>query len=302
MICLAFTILISSIFIFHFPQSIYAQSLNGLTISPGIVLISIEPGESLERAISINAATKSRYQVEIVQLEKDENNEKTELKISDLDIPTDWITLQSSELDTEMNDQIDYSIKFSPLISQSLGSYILGIRFTEDIKENVNESSAIAQPEIIIPILINVISEDLEKISLMEDLGIIELKPKEILNFTEEVPLKINLRNAGLTYLIPKGVLKIKNDFTSEEINFDFNNENKTILRDSFRNFDRSVKVQSFLPAKYSVELSVVYGESNKIIQATTEFWYVNPLFILVLLILLIGAIISTYRYKTKNK
>lgn len=263
-------------------------------------MLNIKPGEDFESEILINSVVDSELDVEIVQLEKDENNENTQLKIANLDIPTDWIILQDSNLNMVAGDEKDFTIKFEPDQTQSLGSYILGVRFTENVSTiEQNSSQALAQPEIIILVLINIISDNIDENSLLELLDISKFSPQNLLNFSNEILFDINLKNNGLTYLIPKGVLKIKNEFTSEEISYDFNNESKSVLRESNRNFQFSIfNSQNFLPAKYSSELSVVYGTSNKVIQASSEFWYVPPGFVVIGFVLGGFVLIKTFRRK----
>ncbi len=283
---------IGSLFI---PGYFYAERNSsrpeGLTVSPPLAEYEIKPGESITKRIKVTNPINKQVKVYPTALDFNAKGETGEPGFSKPDENKSsyslagWISFSKTYLVLEPQEveEFDYTIK-APNNAEPGGHY--GVVFfaseAPDAQEDISQVT---------------ISTMVGSLVLVKVPGfIVENAKLETFSapwFLFKTPVNFNTRisNLGNLHFKPKGEIIIKNFFGQQKDSIDFNSIGGNVLPESIRRFENSwePKTSLFYPlGRYTAELKLKYGDSQKDITATVAFWIIPIWFIIVLIIVFV--------------
>ncbi|MEO6728998.1 MAG: hypothetical protein ABIM99_03685 [Candidatus Dojkabacteria bacterium] len=292
------------IIIFLAPSvSLKAQQLNGLTISPAIIATSQSAGELKAYNIKLFSDTNRTLNIFIKHLNKstDANkpvvgeNVSLELKNMFEDLPEQIFIKSGQEnlLELKVN-----------MPSYFLGNYNFGLVFEESSPEVIDSSNTTqTASQVVVPLIFNVISEEG---NFYENLNVSKYLATPELSFDGENTFNITLKNEGISYLIPRGVLTVQpvniiGTFKEQDISI--NTGKSIILRDGSLNLDVTNNFEESSIGQYKASLTVAYGLKNDIVTKDLYFWIIPQWFVILVTLLILTIFIFIMRkiYKLRN-
>ncbi len=282
-----------------------AQQLQGLTINPAIITTSQYAGETKTYNLKIFSDIDRTADVSIKLLDKTTTLNQSVLNDN---VAPEFLNLfqafqERIFIKKEVENSYNLTIKVPDYF---LGNYNFAVVF-EESSPQVVESQNITETtsQIAIPVILNILKEGE---ILNEDLNISKYDITPVLTFDGKNTFDISLKNQGVTYLVPRGVLSIKAERilgSYKEQDVSVNTENKIILRDGSLNlnFDNNFEQNSI--GEYKATLTVVYGLQNDIVTKEVYFWVFPPWFVagaVVILLIIIYLIFRTIYKIRKSK
>lgn len=285
-------------------NKIEAQQLTGLTISPAIIITPQEAGESHPYTLKIYSDTNKTINVSIKLLEKDSNLTETVLDDEISPELLSWFDGMEDQIFVKANLENPYylNVKIPDYI---IGNYNFAIVFEESTPEVVdNENSTETASQVAIPLIFNVLRDGEE---LFEELNISKYKITPELTFDGKNSFNISLKNEGLGYLIPRGILSVHpvatiGSFSEQDISI--NQDKRVVLKNGSLDLDLDNNFQQNSIGQYKATLTVVYGLQNDIVTKEIYFWIIPEwlvVAIIIISIVLLGLIIKK-RFYNKRK
>jgi hypothetical protein len=253
------------------------NSGQGLEISPPLLDLKADPGQTLSTKVQIRNVTKgaliTKAQFEDFLASGEDGQprillgegEKSPYSIKDwLQAPSD-VRLEAGE-----RKAIDVTINVPK--DASPGGHYGVVRFTGTPPEV--ENSGVSLSASVGTLMLLNISGDAKQSARVAELYTSRNGKRGSL--FEYGPLGITTRveNDGNVHFQPKGTLLITDTFGRTVSVAQFNQENRNILPGSIRKFENNFD-KKFLFGKYTVQADIVYGSDNQITSAKTTFWVI---------------------------
>ena len=284
---------------------IYAQNPNGLTISPALVIGPHISGESKSYIFKVFTDIDKTVDVSLKLLEKTSNLLKPTLSDAIPEELVGWFSYEK-QFRIKKDDLNEYALTINSAPG-FIGNYNFALVFTESTP-TFDDSSNItfASSDIAIPIILNIMTEDGE---FYEALDVDKLNVAPTISFDGKNSFNVGLKNAGISYLIPRGVLLVEPINTligSEKESITINEDKQVLLRDGHYDFDIEKNFTDYSFGRYKATLAVVYGTKNDVITKEIYFWKFPQWFTLsataILLVLLILLLKKVYKNKQAYK
>jgi hypothetical protein len=280
-------------------QSSRQGSGQGLEISPPLINLSVDPGQTVSTKVLIRNVTKTDLLVtgesnDFVAAGENgtpkvllEPGETSPYSIKDWIVIPDKVTLVPKEIKT-MNIKINVPKDASP------GGHYGVARFT-GTPPNL-EGQGVALTASLGSLILMKVSGDVTENLSIEQFTI--SKDGKEGKFFESIPLKLQerLKNTGNTHEQPSGAITISNMFNKPVATFSYNPEARYVLPGSTRLFEQTLDSKLLdgkrLFGKYTAKITVIYGEgNNKTATSTVTFWVIPWKIIAII----IGGLIAAF-------
>lgn len=261
-----------------------AQSGQAFTISPALIELSANPGETAIATIKLTNLSSTDLSITTQANDFGSKNETGEPNIIFDDQATpysmrSWIGLSEEfKIGTKESKTIDFPIKV-PQDAEPGGHYSV-IRFTGSVPgeegSNVALSASIGSL-----IFLKVSGQMQQKASIASFYA--AKKDFAASSFFETGPVSFveRIKNDGNVHLKPTGTIEVKNTFgkvvSTMRVNGDPGNEDtppRSVLPQSIRRFDQSLEGKRLF-GKYTATLSVHYGDPQQKLEQTISFWVI---------------------------
>jgi len=113
---------------------------------------------------------------------------------------------------------------------------------------------------------------------------------------------QVRISNLGNVHFKPRGDITIKGMFGGESDKIQLNQARGNVLPDSIRKFEEKWNPEKIIIGRYTADLRVVYGESEKTLDGQVVFWVLPLWFLLALGGLIISIIVLIIIIKKKRK
>ncbi len=304
-ITLLFLFLIVNFFIF--PTKSTAQIPGeGLTISPPIFELTLKPGETYSKTIKITNPTEKLMEIYPVVMNfkaKGEGGEPAFYSATEEEAKFSlghWIKFSQTKiaLTPEQVVEFDYQI-IVPEDAEPGGHYGVVFFATEPPKLEQDITQVAIASMIGSLVLVKVPGAIVEK-------GFLEEFSANRFYFKPPVDFTIRIANLGNVHFKPQGEIAIKNWRGKEIDKITVNEANGNVLPDSTRKFGEQWLSENMsfwkIPiGRFSTDLRIVYGESEKTLDGKLIFWIV-PWWLIIVFVLIIILIIFGTRYIIKKR
>lgn len=286
-------VILSALTVLLIPNLVGAQSAQqtgqGLEISPPLLDIKADPGQSLQTEVRIRNVTKGPLIVkpqvnDFVAAGEDgqpklllDDTEESPFSIKK------WIVVSNS-LRIEPGEQKKYSITLNVPKDAGPGGHYGVVRFT-GLPPEIEDTGVSLSASVGTLVLVNVSGNISEQARVSE---MYTSKGDKKRSFFEYGPVTVvqKIQNTGNIHFKPKGTVRIVNMLGKETASFQVNDKGGNVLPGSTRKFEQTLD-KKFLIGRYKAQADLVYGSDNKIISRTISFWVIPYK----LIIIIIGAI-----------
>lgn len=271
----------------------------GLEISPPLLDLKADPGQTIKSEIRVRNVTKDTLVVK-AQFEdfvaSGEDGQPKILLNPDEKSPysiKDWLgATETVTLAPEQRETIPITINVPQ--DASPGGHYGVVRFTGAPPElegtGVSLSASVGTL-----ILVNV-SGDVKESASIEELFV--SKDGKRASLFEYGPLDFTLRieNDGNIHLQPKGTIQVTNMFGKTVYLSQLNQDSRNVLPGSIRKFEQSMG-NKLLFGPYKLKADVVYGSNSQITSDTVTFWVIPYKIILGILLTILIVVFIFRRY-----
>jgi len=300
-----FTVIFSFFLILSSFQFASAQiSGDGLTISPPILDLETKPGETYNQIIKITNPTNNLIEVypQVMNFRASgEGGEPAFYPATEEEANfslAQWIKFNQSKvaLTPEQVVEFNYSIEV-PADAEAGGHYGVIFFATQPPKAEEDQSQISISSMIGSLILAKVPGTIIEK-------GFLESFKANRIYLKLPATFQVRISNLGNVHFKPRGDITIKGMFGGESDKIQLNQARGNVLPDSIRKFEEKWNPEKIIIGRYTADLRVVYGESEKTLDGQVVFWVLPLWFLLALggLILLIVILIIIIKKKRKNR
>lgn len=280
----------------------------GLTISPPISEPKVKPGESVTQTIRLTNPTAKIIEVYPRTMDFRAKGEGGEPDFyvatadSDKFSLSKWITYNPTKIVLTPEQVVEYQYTIKVPTDAEAGGHYGAVFFVSEPPKSSTESSKVSIGSMVGSlILVTVPGETIEK-GIVDDF-VTNLK----LYLTgNTVNFSTRISNIGNVHFKPKGNIKVKSAFGGQTTTLTFNEKGGNVLPDTTRKFENSWKYKWYQVGYFKANLSLIYGTSEKTMNATTSFWilpwwFIIVLIILILLIIILVSWLIKRRKKTKT-
>lgn len=264
-------IIFTPLFIWSFTtaKQVFAQELptTGLAVSPPIFELSANPGDTLKNTLRLDNTTDSPIDITVSKRNFRSIGEEGGIDLSDQESAyslANWIevTPGTATLGPHESKTFDYTIAVPK--NAEPGGRFASIVFQTKAKQVSGQNGVAIVPEIGTLIFIKISGE------VKEQASITSFDTHHDLNDSGPVNFDLRIKNEGNVQFKPTGTITISNFFGEKIATIPIDAQN--VLPESTRKMTAEWD-QFWLFGKYQATLSVVYGNGNQMITATTDFW-----------------------------
>ena len=279
----------------------------GLTISPPIFELSLKPGESSQQTIKITNPTKKLMEVYPVVMNFKASGEggepafypatEEENKFS----LANWIKFNQTKVALTPEQVVEFNYQINvPSDAEPGGHYGVLFFATEPPKPNQDISQVAIASMIGSLVLVRVPGAIVEK-------GFLEEFSSRKFYFKPPVNFVIRITNLGNVHFKPKGEITIKSWQGKDLERIAINQQKGNVLPDSTRKFEQkwSPLNNPFwkIPiGRFSANLRIVYGESEKTLDGKIIFWIIPWWLIIIIALIFVTIIYLIIRKWWKKK
>jgi len=298
-----FTVIFSFFLILSSFQFASAQiSGDGLTISPPILELETKPGETYNQIIKITNPTNNLIEVypQVMNFRASgEGGEPAFYPATEEEANfslAQWIKFNQSKvaLTPEQVVEFNYSIEV-PTDAEAGGHYGVIFFATQPPKAEEDQSQISISSMIGSLILAKVPGTIIEK-------GFLESFKANRIYLKLPATFQVRISNLGNVHFKPRGDITIKGMFGGESDKIQLNQARGNVLPDSIRKFEEKWNPEKIIIGRYTADLRVVYGESEKTLDGQVVFWVLPLWFLLALGGLIISIIVLIIIIKKKRK
>lgn len=242
-----------------------------LSYSPQTFDISANAGDTVTNAFRVVNGSEQDLNLTAVARNFNVEGEEGGLQITDEDTNwsvADWVTIDPVELSIPARGSafIDFTLNIPD--GAEPGSHF-GVIVVNTEPEQLNPDGPTVSQEVAPIILVNIAGD------IREEAELTSFGSSRAFWFSSPVELETRLENTGNVHFKPSGTITIKNMFGSEvtRINLTENNVLPSSIRQLVNEWDPGIT--SF--GRYTADLSLVYGDDDTILVASTAF-FVFPL------------------------
>lgn len=272
------------------------QSASALTVSPVVIEYDVEPGQTIVGTVKLlneGEGSETYYPNAQDFIAGEGDGVPQFVGMSETRSLVDWVSFDKSAITLAggSGDLVVYRISV-PENAQP-GGYFGGLLFSTQ-RPNVTEGvGAVAQSG---PLVLLRVAGD-----VVERGAVTSFSAEQPSSTSLPVDFNVTFANSGTVHVKPQGVIRVTNMFGGTAAVIPVNEDGGNVLPDSDRSF-MSTWQKAELPENaselvkewrnygfgpYTATLIMNYGETNQVVSATTNFW-VMPWMLLVLFIILL--------------
>ena len=286
-------ILFFALFVLLFvPQHIFAQQASGIGIKPSLIEEGADPGEVLERSMSIINLSDTEHTYYLftrdiatvrdggVPVYAEENAEKTGFEL------TEWIDLGITEVTLDPGEETVVPVIITVPENASPGSHFGGI-FVSMQPPRLRSIGASVGYDVANIVSIR-ISGDVTQSALIRS-----FRTDNLIYGKTDVTFLAEIENKGNILLRPFGPIDVYNMFGKKVATMTLNDSQAGVFPFTRRNFEINWTDEGLGFGRYRALLSVVYGEEGRrsTITSTASFW-ILPMNIITPALIILGVLL----------
>ncbi len=265
-----------------------------LGVSPQILDITANPGESINNVFRLTNASDESINIRTIPKNFTPRGEEGAVDLTEDKTSyslAEWITVEPDTVEIGPNQTEDFNVNISAPTNAEPGSYFGSVVFQTIPPEREGSGASVSQ-EIAPVILVRIAGDTVESVEIEEFKSEFGFYSNE-----KAINLISRIRNDGNVHFKPAGKITIKNTFGSEVTSIDLDRRN--VLPDSIRQFTSEWLTGGFKIGRYTATLSLSFGD-NEIRTAETSF-IIFPYQIILPILIGLGLIVFVF-YKGRNR
>lgn len=242
------------------------QTPQGLSITPSSMELSISPGQTLTRTITLGNFTDQTVDVAISRRNFTANGEEGQVNLTEEETGFSlaaWIKTNPEKVTLSPNEKAEFEIAITVPTNAEPGGHFGSVVFGTIPSKTLNQTGAVVSQEVAALILIKVPGE------VTENAKIESFTTEK--KFYENGPVIFNTRvkNESTVHIKPAGTVTVTDMFGRK---FTTQVEGNNILPQAIRKLNATLK-NRFLIGNYSAKIELAYGtQNNALLVAETSF------------------------------
>ncbi len=262
----AMLVLISPLVVGSLSQAANEDATVTLGISPQILELSINPGESQTSTFRLTNASKDSVIVKTTPKNFTPRGEEGAIDLTEDKTSyslADWLTTSPKTTTLSPAATEDFVVTVNVPAGAEPGSHFGSVVFQTVPPEQQGTAALVSQE--IAPVILVKVPGDIK-----QSAAIASFKPAQSLYSLEKtIDLKARIKNTGNVHFKPSGTIVIKNMFGHEVANLQL--DKKNVLPDSIRDITTSWQHSGFAIGRYQATLSLITNSDGKIETAETS-------------------------------
>lgn len=266
-------ILSLTVFIFVLTTFIVAHKLTaqnatkGLSITPTSLELTIKPGESVTKTISLSNFTEKTVDISVSRRNFTANGEEGEVFLTEEENAfslSSWIKTSPESQTLKPDQKKDFEVTITAPKNAEPGGHFGSVVFSTKPQSGLTKTGALLSQEVAGLILVKIPG------TVNEQAEIKSFSPEK--NFYENGPVNFNVRvkNGSTVHIKPTGTVTVTDMFGQKSY---AQIDPKNVLPGAIRKIQATL-TNKFLIGKYEAKVEIAYGaQNNALLSATTSFW-----------------------------
>jgi len=273
----------------------------GLTISPPISEIKLDPGKSYQETIRINNPTKDLVTVYPVARNFTSSGETGRPAIESPGEDAtfglaSWISFSQTQIALTPEQEIEFNYKIDVPTDAEPGGHYASVLFASQPPKPDEKSTQVALASMVGSLILGTVSGN-----IIEKGEVTEFSSNGHIFLKSPVDFTLRIRNTGNVHFSPQGQITVSS-WGKTVSNEDINPAKGNILPNSIRRFDGlGYKGKWYSFGKFNVKLTASYGE-NQSLTGSFSFWIIPWWLISIIVILIALIIFYIVKNRKKNK
>lgn len=238
-----------------------------LGISPQILDVTANPGESLQNTFRLTNASPASVDIQTTPKNFTPRGEEgaVDLTVDDTSFSlSDWVSVSPERTVIEPGQTTDFAVSIAVPANAEPGSHFGSVVFQTIPPEDATADALVSQE--IAPVILVKIAGDTTETAEIEEFT----TDQNSYGSNPTVQLISRIKNTGNVHFKPTGKITIKNMWGSEIAELELDRRN--VLPDSIRQITTEWQPDGFQIGRYTATLTLVYGESDEIRVEETSF------------------------------
>jgi hypothetical protein len=262
------TILLSILPVVFFVSKIYTQnSNNGLSITPFSLELTLEPGQTVTRTITLTNFTDQVADIAVSKRNFTANGEEGQVNLTEEETGfslASWISTTPQRKTLAPSQKQEFEVTISVPKNAEPGGHFGSVVFGTIPSQNLNQTGALLSQEVAGLILVKIPGDVTERAKIETFAA-----EKKFYNMGP-VDFSIRVKNESTVHIRPEGVVTVTDMFGKKSV---VQVEGRNVLPGAIRKLSASHK-ENFLIGKYTADLKLSYGtQSNSVLTASTTFF-----------------------------
>jgi len=271
----------------------FVSEARAFSISPLKYLLTVAPGENKNLSLKIknDGQEKKFYALETLGVRQDENGRTILAK--GLTAAEKWATAEESVLEVGPGEEKTAVFKINVPQTAAAGSYYIGLAAREMAESGGGDVGLSGQLATIV--FLQVSGQANESLGISKwAIGRLTLKKDWLFDLV--------VKNNGNIETPAVGRIIIRN--WRGRIVYDKAVEMGVVLAGASRAFQTKVILAKgdYISGPHWAEMKIVYGRSGQTVSSTYCFWYVSPSMLLAVILILVLAVLISFRYKKHRR
>lgn len=251
---------------FGLTQAVPADGTVTLGISPQILELSANPGESQTSTFRLTNASKEAVVIKTTAKNFTPRGEEGAIDLTEIKTTyslADWLTTTPSSVTIAPSATEDFVVTVNVPKDAEPGSHFGSVVFQTVPPEQKGTAALVSQE--IAPVILVKVAGDIH-----ESGQIASFKPAQhFYSLEKNIEIKSRIKNTGNVHFKPSGTIIIKNMFGHEVATLQL--DKKNVLPDSIRDITTAWQPSGFTVGRYHATLTLVTGSDNSISTAETN-------------------------------
>ncbi len=256
----------------YFPVAVSATS-PAILITPTILNLSIDPGKSATASVKIinSSVTDREFHLKLRSFNTGNNDGQPVLDDSIITPLHDWFQPSVTTIDAPAKQQVTFTFTVNVPAAAKPGSYRTAILFSDDASHIASNTSGPSISAEVGPLLFVRVNGNAD-----EQIAISSFSAHQTINEDLPIQFDINLDNSGNVDLSPVGTINIVPQLAVDTAKYsiNFNPNGGMVLAASTRKLASEwVNADGWHIGFYQAQVVMAYGQTNKVLTATSDFW-----------------------------
>ena len=294
-------ILFLSLAIFSFSAKAASSQGGGLTISPPLLNIDLEPGKNYNQVIKLNNPTKDIVEVYPVARNFTASGETGVPAIEAPDANPNyglasWISFSSAKIVLTPEQEAQFAYKITVPKDAEPGGHYGSVLFASQPPKIDEQATQVALASMVGSLILANVSG-----AVVEKAEVKEFSTTHWIFFKSPADFILRINNTGNTHVKPMGDIIVKN-WGRKLSDSSINPNGGNILPNSTRKFDKlTFKASPWAFGRFTANLVAVYGSKNAPLTANLVFWIIPWWLIVVFALIILLIIFYIWRKKRKK-
>lgn len=275
----------------------------GLTISPPLFDLNLEPGKSYNEQIKLNNPTTNI--IEMYPIARNFTASDDESGTPTIESPDQsatyglatWITFDQPKIVLTPDQEVTFKYTIKVPTDAEPGGHYASVLFASQPPTPDKNVSQVALASMVGSLILGKVSG-----AITEDASLREFTTSKYINLKPPVDFTLRIANSGNVHVKPIGEILVSN-FGRTSASLDINPQKGNILPSSVRRFNNlSFNTHWWNIGYFSAKLVCTYGDKNEVLTGLIHFWIIPWWLIAIIAFIILSIIFIIWRRRRRRR